>query len=263
MPPRRTQRATSGRPPARHRSRSPQGRPQAEQAPTGQERALGNQAPAMAATAGPPQDPAWWQTPAAAQDLHHSSSPEVLILGSSIVRRLERDLVQWGRTLRLPLPVRFAGQSGLQFSGLRTLLEGAIEGPPPAYLVLHVGANDIGRLNTVEWAQELQLWLAYIGARYPTTRVVWSDMLPRRTWRYSVDPAGAERARKRGTRRARHLVAGERGWFIKHPRIVADDACLAADGVHLSSWGTCLLAWSLEESLTNIILGSPVWGTCW
>lgn len=29
----------------------------------------------MAATAGPPQDPAWWQTPAAAQDLHHSSSP--------------------------------------------------------------------------------------------------------------------------------------------------------------------------------------------
>lgn len=123
---------------------------------------------------------------------------EVLILGSSIVRRLERDLVQWGRTLRLPLPVRFAGQSGLQFSGLRTLLECAIEGPPPAYLVQHVGANDIGRINTIEWAQELQLWLTYIGARYPTTRVVWSDMLPRRAWRYSVDPAGAESAARAG-----------------------------------------------------------------
>ncbi|XP_070203390.1 uncharacterized protein [Littorina saxatilis] len=154
MPPHRTQRATSGRPPARHRSRSPQGRPQAEQAPTGQDN-LGNQAPTMEAAAGPPQDPVWWQTPAAAQGLHPSSSPEVLILGSSIVRRLERDLVQWGRTLQLPLPVRFAGQSGLQFSGLRTLLECANERPPPAYLVLQVGANDIGRLNTIEWAQEL------------------------------------------------------------------------------------------------------------
>ena len=45
------------------------------------------------------------------------------------------------------MPVTFAAKPGLQFGGLEELT-GAINGPHPAYLMLHLRTDDIGKLNT-------------------------------------------------------------------------------------------------------------------
>ena len=55
-----------------------------------------------------------------------------------------------GTLLRVPLPVTFAGRPGLHLAGVRTLKDQSLNGCPPAYLVLHIEANDMGLLNEYE-----------------------------------------------------------------------------------------------------------------
>lgn len=56
---------------------------------------------------------------------------------------------------------------------------------PPDYLVIHCGGNDIGRENMVHTINEIKkLISSFIIPEMPNTRIVWSQILPRRSWRY-------------------------------------------------------------------------------
>ena len=171
-----------------------------------------------------------------------------MIAGSSLIVRLERYLQTQKEVFQLPLPVTFISKAGLRIAQLRPLLDQAMS-PPPELLVLHLGANDIGRLNSWQWFQELEVSITYLRARYPATTLIWSDMLPRATWRYGNGPEGAEKARRRNQRRARLLVSREQGAIIRHPLIKADAQCLLGDGVHLTDFGLEHFRVSLEDGL--------------
>ena len=134
----------------------------------------------------------------------------IVIAGSSLIVRLARYLQTPKEVFHLPLPVTFIGKSGLRIAQLRPLLDQEMS-PPPALLVLHLGSNDIGRLNSWQWIHELEVNITYLRARYPATKLIWSDMLPRATWWYGNSPEGAEKARRRNQRRARLLVSSEQG----------------------------------------------------
>ena len=101
----------------------------------------------------------------------------IVIAGSSLIVRLARYLQTPKEVFHLPLPVTFIGKSGLRIAQLRPLLDQEMS-PPPALLVLHLGANDIGRLNSWQWIQELEASVTNLQARYPATKLIWSDMLP-------------------------------------------------------------------------------------
>ena len=68
-------------------------------------------------------------------------------------------------------------------------------------------------------------------------KIVWSDMLPWRSWHYNESQVGAKKSWKIIQRRARHLVLSEGGGgeVIKHLMIKDDGVSLLADGVHLSA----------------------------
>ncbi|KAL8620898.1 hypothetical protein ACOMHN_025031 [Nucella lapillus] len=140
-----------------------------------------------------------------------SNTSGILIAGSSLIARLASFMQHKKLSWNLPLTVRLLGKPGLQLSQLRASLDEAIKQTPPAYLVLHTGTNDIGRLNLREWIRELTTGVLYIRARWPNTHVIWSDMLPRLTWKYSTAQPGAENARKQNQRRARALAYQEHG----------------------------------------------------
>ena len=81
---------------------------------------------------------------------------------------------------------------------------------------------------------ELRIMITYIRARLPTTLILWSDMLPRKTWRNAKSHKAAEKARKLLQRRARAEVGKEHGAVIRH---CITEAHLCSDGVHLSDEG--------------------------
>ena len=150
------------------------------------------------------------------------------------------------------MPVLLAGQPGLGFPQARAKLLRVIGDTPPRYLVLHVGANDIARVDQKQWLQELDELVCFIRAYWPAATLVWSDMLPRVAWRYARSQQGAENSRRRLNRKARCRILEENGKIIYHPDINED--CLLPDGVHLNQRGNEILKLSFDQQLTNIIL---------
>ena len=158
-----------------------------------------------------------------------------------------------GQCWNLPIPVRITGRPGLHIEQLLDLLDRGIREVAPAFLVLHLGANDIGRLDLKQWICELTIAIYYIRARWPDTFLVWSDMLPRSHWRNGSSAKGAENARKRNQRRARHLIYQEGGAVIHHPLIQANVNLLQSDGVHLTDCGQAVFQDDLEAGLLSIM----------
>ena len=89
-----------------------------------------------------------------------------------------------GRESHLPLPARFVGAPGLRLSGSRQLIDSALDVKGKGSIILHIGANDIGAIRDSDWLIELETIFYYLKARYPDYTPIWSDMLPRRKWRY-------------------------------------------------------------------------------
>jgi lysophospholipase L1-like esterase len=171
-----------------------------------------------------------------------------------LVARLDHHLRQTGQSWNLPIPVELLGMPGMRIRHIRSQLDAHIQGSGPAYLILHVGANDIGALQKKQWKKALEEAVLYVRARWPSVVIIWSDMLPREKWRYSKK-AGAESSRKTNNYKARGIVQREGGRVIKHETIVATPALLASDGVHLTKGGQDELFKSLEKGL-GVIVGN-------
>lgn len=93
----------------------------------------------------------------------------------------------------------------------------------------------------------------FIRVKYPNTTLIWSDMLPRTSWRYSLSARSGNKTRKRNQRRARSLFQNEGGVVIHHPALEQFRGYLARDGVHLTEEGMEVLLADFEEELTKLI----------
>ena len=140
---------------------------------------------------------------------------------------------------RTPMPVHHLfGQPGLRLHQVRPIIDHHYQAiSKSAYLVLEIGANDVTMLSSKVWRKELEELVLYLRVRFPWTRLVWSDMLPRLNWRHAHSASEATKPMRRQQRWARVCFLRERGSCIKHPNILADRHCLLADGVHLSDEG--------------------------
>ena len=159
-----------------------------------------------------------------------------MILGSSYVARTADFLERVGRTHHLPLPARFRGVPGLRLSSTRRTVDDTLHLEGKGFVILHVGANDIGSETNKNWLIELEELLFYIKARYPGYRPIWSDMLPRKKWRH-LRKNDAEKRRRRLQRRARGLFLSEGGDVIRHPILTYNDDFVSSDNVHLGLMG--------------------------
>ncbi|XP_070174207.1 uncharacterized protein [Littorina saxatilis] len=154
---------------------------------------------------------AWFEEAehASRQEPQQQQVSGIMLVGSSLITRLQQHLDRSRQDLRSPLPVLLAGQPGLGFPQAHNKLLSTIRGTPPHYLVLHVGANDIARVDQKQWLQELDELVCFIRAYYPAAILVWSDMLPRLAWRHAHTLQGAENLRRRLNRRARGRILKE------------------------------------------------------
>jgi lysophospholipase L1-like esterase len=177
------------------------------------------------------------------------------MVGSSIIKRatVAARLRTGGLNLNLhDTSIWWQGYGGMNLLDLvpklKTLKKVNYESPD--FLVVHCGANDIGRTPLLSLIKLLQSTVLEIQQLFPDVRLVWSSLLPRFNWRYSNNIQAMESARTRINREAIKFITSRGGAFIKHPQLEAKPVHLYhSDGVHLSQLGNEIFLNNLQGAI--------------
>ena len=179
------------------------------------------------------------------------SQPVVWFLGHSLIRRLS----EYVRDNQLPMPFKpvWNGTSG---SGVhrarREFLYMVRTMPEPHMVVLHTGGNDLASMSAGCLRHRLTELLTLIQAALPNTIVVWSDMLPRISYRYAHNSDSVDAARETVNRYVRGYMAKNNMRAIRHSAVTrADTLLFLPDGVHLSDLGNQLFQRELWYSIST------------
>lgn len=114
---------------------------------------------------------------------------------------------------------------------------------PPDILIIHCGANDIGKIPLLQLRSYMQSTLERLKQMLPKTTIGWSNMLPRMSWRFSSDSKSRNIA----------AVTVNGGFFIKYPEITwSSKEMFCSDGVHLSNLGNCVFLFNLQRALQRV-----------
>lgn len=154
---------------------------------------------------------------------------------------------------RLGLKLWWQGYSGLQFTQIKLKLKllQRIK-PQPAYLLIHCGGNDIGRLTLGDLRNIIKCTIRYLVRELPESRIIWSQILPRQVWRYSNNSKAMESSRRRINSAIAAEVIRAGGAYIKYPDILVKHKSLFhSDGIHLSSLGNALFLNTLQGALEH------------
>ena len=168
---------------------------------------------------------------------------------SSHVSNFEKFLKKAGLRLNTPIPVRFVGKRGLSLMGLEALMRQNLSPNGSGWLLLQVGANDIGFLSARAWRQELESALMFVRARCPGYTLVWTDMFPRVYYRHLNNKFAGIKKRRRLQRNGRKMVRDEDGLVLKHQMSYR---ALSHDGVHLHLKGNYHFKLCLEKFIKKI-----------
>lgn len=178
------------------------------------------------------------------------------MVGSSLLKRayLQCRCRQDGSSLGLKnVDLWWQGYGGLRLRDVRQkldTLEKVWDGPQPQYILLHCGANDIGAIPVRKILREIDAILEFINTRFPQSRVIWSQLLPRIVWRLSTNVIAMEKARKRVNSYGARYVLQNGGCYLLHPQLSAFNSELYDnDGVHLNFIGNNLFLDGLKSGL--------------
>ena len=86
----------------------------------------------------------------------------------------------------------------------------------------------------------------------PSVTVVWSQMLPRKSWWYSEDVVAMNKC----VRRIAAYIVREGGCYIKYPDLkIEDELLFEKDGVHLSEVGNDILLNTISATVEQFYDG--------
>ena len=184
----------------------------------------------------------------------------IWILGSSIILHAEKHSKSrfTGHNLGLQVlgySVLWAGISGMRWDELVPIVHSMTNcfGIPKMVLI-HCGGNDIGIDPCGKLLFHLKFAVYVISKMLPGSMIAYSNILPRRTWRYSNNTDAMERTRKRLNRGLRTYLLQNNSCAIAHPDF--DDSYSALyddDGVHLSFIGKDIFINTIQEALFQFL----------
>ena len=187
-------------------------------------------------------------------------SRTILILGDSIAFWAGRFATLKGEpAMGLHAAVEWRGRRGLHLGEVPGFLETIIRKEGyinPSHVIMHVGTNDIGRFSKVRLMQLVAKTMAKVQLLLPEARVIWSEILPRRSYTgfLEKDQMRADRVRLAMNKRARAWcrraeVPTMARQSIRHE----DQALFRPDGIHLSDVGIELFLRDVARGIVNIL----------
>ena len=119
----------------------------------------------------------------------------------------------------------------------------------PNYIVIHIAENDIGNVRVGYLHYLLVNFMSWLSHEMPNTEIIWSRILPRKTWRYSNNIKSMENCRRRlNSSLGRYMVRHD-GYYIKYPDIKPDNRFISSDGVHSTKHGNITFLNTLQGAL--------------
>jgi hypothetical protein len=109
---------------------------------------------------------------------------------------------------------------------------------PPSIIIIHLGGNDLISISNLQIKDVMRSELLYLREAFPTTIIIWVDILPRRVW--GSDPSAykiLENKRSRINRIGRQLVSSLGNFDLVKPDIDSKTAFFRQDGIHLNEVG--------------------------
>lgn len=142
------------------------------------------------------------------------------------------------------------GRTGLQWHSLLPLLFRECKGPVPDVLVIHLGGDDLGLVKGKALVMQVLEDLLIIKSRWPWVKIVWSAIIPHRTWRHAINPEAMKRTHRNVNREIRLALLGGLGECKVYPELTADKLKLyRSDGVHLLKVGMDIFPRDVQQGL--------------
>ena len=133
---------------------------------------------------------------------------------------------------------------------------------PPAMIIIHLGGNDLVTIKQGKLIKSIKRDLNYISSVFPSALIVWSDILPRLSWRGitpTLENLGKINRKRKCINRAGRQMARElpRGRVIIHEIDTETKGLFSRDEVHLSPVGNDIFLSTLSEAIDSF-LKNPV-----
>lgn len=188
--------------------------------------------------------------------------PHIWIVGSSIIKRA----FCYGRSqghngsqlgLETEVDILWQGRSGLKWQQLVPMLKHLLTiGETPNFLIIHCGGNSIGLSSTYELIFRMKEDVNRIIKMFPRTVIIWSQILPRLSWRGHIEHYAMEKARRRVNNGVASYILGLGGKYLRYPDITDKDCSFyLSDGVHLSDLGNKLFINTIKQGLMHFTSG--------
>ncbi|XP_031758456.1 uncharacterized protein LOC116410934 isoform X2 [Xenopus tropicalis] len=195
--------------------------------------------------------PATWQA-------YGSNTPVILMVGHSYLRRAERRAAirPGGRNLGFHgVDMVWKGISGLRW--LQVLPEVFTFSKiynGPLVLVIHAGGNDLGAVKVAELITIIKSDLERCASLFTNPIILWSEIVPRLTWRGARDLDAIDRARRLLNTRISRFVRNK-GWVAwRHIHLEGDTyRFMTQDGVHLNDIGQDIFLSGLQDGIERAL----------
>uniref|UniRef100_A0AAX7SSI3 Cold shock domain-containing protein n=1 Tax=Astatotilapia calliptera TaxID=8154 RepID=A0AAX7SSI3_ASTCA len=148
--------------------------------------------------------------------------------------------------------VWWKGTQGMTWSQLLPQLHQLkVTWPNPDVLILHLGGNDLSTDSPTDLLASVKKDLTSMRSIFPQCVLVWSNILPRRVWRHSVDSHEVDLVRTTVNRRIQNIISELGGTSLTHDNIRcgANTGLYRVDGVHLSQKGIDVFNLNLQDLL--------------
>ncbi|VDI08973.1 Hypothetical predicted protein [Mytilus galloprovincialis] len=150
------------------------------------------------------------------------------------------------------------GKSGMRLKDLLNRIKLMLRyEEPPNYLVIHIGGNDLGEIKTGVLRNRLKHYVNNITELLLNTTLVWSQILPRLTWRYSANIDAMDRSRQRINSSLASYIIRHGGHYIRYPDISPNSTFICQDGVHLTDIGNYIFINTIQGALEAFLVYSP------
>lgn len=159
---------------------------------------------------------------------------------------------KWGTHLGFHphMHLEWRGWRGLKWAGLVRVLNWENMEVTPDAIVFHLGGNDLTIRKGKDLIEHILRDLRCLKEFFPGTRLLWSNIVPRRSWRASCHPRVIDRSRRGVNREVSRAMRSGLGSVIDHPHLRAERVELYRDdGVHLSPCGLDLFLEDIQRGL--------------